>query len=235
METRILVKEDFARLYEIEAAALNEKADLRNKALKFVSKFNNLGFEDPLDNETFQTILTDGVEALAQSSQDIVMAELKASGLRSEVIMRPALDEQSQRIREAISAFNELKAYDDKKPQINGLKFSTDDVVIEGLDVIIESDLDIDALKDSYARTFIEGELGLALYEKGEELAALFNQINGIIRTAGGFNINDTADFSDLATWKWKGSDGRASAEAIVNTEGVYRRSRDIERRSRTI
>lgn len=227
MKKRILVNEDSAKLKEIELTIQDERNNLLNRAVRFVSSFNSLGIEQ-MDNNLFLKVIKDGVDEYADKSLETLRDQFKKSGITMDVVMKPAFSDQEIKIRNLKADYIHLLSYNDRVSKISSIQFKLEDISInENLSTVIKLK-DFEDVIDSYSRTFIDDQLGLKLHKKGEELAALFNEINDIIKTAGGYNINDVVDFADLARWKWKNGSEANNAESIVNTEGVYQLTKQV-------
>lgn len=103
-------------------------------------------------------------------------------------------------------------------PAYAGLKFALADIeVINGL-AAIKNEKDLEGLKDSVARKYIDTDAGYDLVAKAESLAEILNSINNILRD-NIYNISELNDFGDVV--KYKSVPHGADAELEVNLPGI--------------
>lgn len=215
---RILVSENSIKIQEIDNEFDQSRKSLVDKVNLFINRFNKLEIGN-IDDALFKKVMKAGIDEYTNKSFETLNKQLAKSGITMSTIVDQVAVSHSSKISELRSAYNDLLAYDMKASQTAAHAPTLQDVTITNSGVEV-NEKDLEGRKDQLARRFIESDLGLSLYAKGEQLAFLLNEINGIIKSSGAYNITDITDFAELAHWRTDVP--LDQAEMTVNKEGIY-------------
>ncbi len=227
LPNRILVSESSDIIRDIDNEFNQARETLMNKVNMFINCFNKLEVGE-INEQLFRIVIKEGVDNYANKSFENLNKQLAKSGITAPTIIEQFNLNQSAKISELRFFYDDLIRYNTNISKISEYMPTLEDVSITNSQVsLIEKDLE--SLKDSRARLYIDSAVGLKLYEHGEKLAALFNEINDIIRSTGSYNFTDISDFIDIAGWDHQ-KDQHNQAEMVVNKEGIYRLTKSIEK-----
>jgi len=225
---RILIQQNDETIKKIDQAYLKEKADFLarvNSLLGHYSTFDETFADTGITTAKYNDLLESGSQVLIDAAINKIKDQFIQAGITAPAVVSLATERTEQAGNGFNEAYNNLLCYLDI-PNIYGLKFTLSNVKIENGVAVIDEEIDLEPLKDSKARQYIDTEIGYDLIAKSENLVSILNSINDILRANNIYNITELNNFGDFAKYQHHiaGSDDHLE----VNLPGIYEYARRI-------
>ena len=226
---RILISENAEVIKLIDQAYENEKASLLAKAntmMAWFSEFDETFNETGTTTSKYNQIISIGVQPYIDAAINKIKDEFTTVGITSSAVLAVATERTEQRGDGLIKAYNELLHYLEVPAKYPALKFALSDVkFVNGL-AAVNAEKDLEPLKDTKARNFIDTAEGYELIEKAEVIAAAMNSLNdylGSKKISQIITLEDLRDFVD-----YKISSDNSIVQLEVNYKDIHYLSRKM-------
>ncbi|MBC8984769.1 hypothetical protein H9X96_03160 [Pedobacter sp. N36a] len=226
-KTRILIHQNDEIIKQIDQAYLNEKSLILSKAnnvIALFTEFDETYIELGSTTAKYNELLAVGPQSYIDAAISKIKAEFATAGITSPAVTDAVTAQTYEKGNAFLRAFNELLQYLDLRLILRleypGMTFALTDIkVVDGL-AAIKNEIDLEGLKDSRARQYIDTETGYDLVAKAESLVNILNSINETLRSNGLYNITDLNGFGDFAEYVYPAQGSNAKLE--VNLPGIH-------------
>jgi hypothetical protein len=221
--TRILIHQNDELIKKINQAYESEKELILARANNVIAVFSDFD-EDYSENGSttakYNELLENGPQHYIDAAVNKITAEFSTAGITSSAILGIPIAETTRKGNDLIRVFTELQQYLEIKPAYLGLKFALTDIEVNNGLAAIKNEKDLEGLKDTLARQYIDSEVGYDLVAKAERLVDIMNSINDVLRTNNIYNLGELNDFGSFAKFQYPTD--RSDLKLEVNLVDIY-------------